>query len=116
MAEGFANLYGSDVMTASSAGLSPTLSVMPETVEVMAELNVDVSRHVPRRYDLLPIVNYDLIVNMAGFRLPGPAPRELIEWQIQDPYKSPVETYRAVRSDLEQRVMRLILDLRRRRP
>ena len=115
MAEGFANLYGSDVLKASSAGLAPTPSVMPETVEVMAELNVDISRHVPSRYDLLTIVNYDLVVNMAGFRLPGPPPKELIEWQIQDPYKSPIDVYRAVRSDLEQRVMRLILDLRRRR-
>jgi len=115
MAEGFANLYGSDVLKASSAGLAPTPSVMPETVEVMAEMNVDISRHVPSRYDLLTIVNYDVVVNMAGFRLPGPAPKELIEWQVQDPYKSRIDVYRAVRSDLEQRVMRLILDLRRRR-
>jgi protein-tyrosine-phosphatase len=116
MAEGFANLYGSDVLKASSAGLAPTPSVMAETVGVMAELNVDISRHVPRRYELLTIANYDLVVNMAGFPLPGPAPRELIEWQVKDPYRSRVDTYRAVRSDLEQRVMRLILDLRRRRP
>jgi protein-tyrosine-phosphatase len=115
MAEGFANLYGSDVLQASSAGLSPTSSVMPETVEVMAEMNVDISRHVPCYYDLLTIGNYDLVVNMAGFRLPGPGPKELIEWQVQDPYRSRIEVYRAVRSDLEQRVMRLILDLRRRR-
>ncbi len=115
MAEGFANLYGSDVLEASSAGLAPTPSVMPETVEVMAELNADISRHVPRRYDLLTITNYDLVVNMAGLRLPGPAPKELIEWHVEDPYRSPLEVYRAVRSDLEHRVMRLILDLRRRR-
>ena len=63
--------------------LAPTPSVMPETVEVMSELNVDISCHVPRRYDLLTIDNYDLVVNMAGFRLPGPAPKELIEWQIR---------------------------------
>lgn len=113
MAEAFANLYGSDVLEASSAGLAPVPSVMPETVEVMAELNADISRHVPRRYDLLTIANYDLVINMAGFRLPGPPPKELIEWQVQDPYRSRIEVYRTVRNDLEQRVMRLILDLRR---
>jgi len=32
---------------------------------------------------------------------------------VVDPIGAPVETYRAVRNDLEQRVMRLILDLRR---
>ena len=51
---------------------------------------------------------------MAGFKLPGPPPRELVEWNVHDPFSSPMETYRATRSDLEQRVMRLILDLRRR--
>ena len=54
------------------------------------------------------MADYDLVINMAGFRLPGPAPKELIEWQVHDPYGSPMEVYRAVRSDLEQRVMRLI--------
>jgi protein-tyrosine-phosphatase len=51
---------------------------------------------------------------MAGFKLPGPAPKELIEWNVNDPYRSPMHVYFEVRDDLEQRVMNLILDLRRR--
>jgi protein-tyrosine-phosphatase len=113
MAEGFANHYGQDILKASSAGLAPTPGVAPHTVLVMEEMNVDVSRHLPRRYDPFEAMEYDIVVNMAGFKLPGPVPKQLIEWQVQDPYGASIDTYRAARNDLEQRVMRLILDLRR---
>jgi arsenate reductase len=114
MAEGFANHYGSDVLRALSAGLAPTQKAPHETVAAMGEMNVDVSRHVPRRYDPFEAVDCDVVVNMAGFKLPGPAPKEVIEWNVRDPYGASIEAYRTVRDDLEQRVMRLILDLRRR--
>jgi len=113
MAEGFANHYGSDVLTASSAGLAPTQKLAPETAAIMLEVNVDISRHVPTRYDPLAVKNYDLVVNMAGFRLPGPAPEASVDWEVTDPYRSAAKVYRAVRDDLEQRVMRLILDFRK---
>jgi arsenate reductase len=113
MAEGFANHYGGDVLVASSAGLAPTQIIPRDTVFAMDEMNVDVSNHVPRQYDPFDAAGYDIVVNMAGFNLPGPAPKEVIVWKVNDPYGSRMDIYRAARNDLEQRVMRLILDLRR---
>jgi protein-tyrosine-phosphatase len=115
MAEGFANRYGSDVLIATSAGLAPTKGVAPETVETMHELGIDVSGHIPARYEPVLVPRYDLVVNMSGYRLPGDAPQELIEWDVEDPYLGPPELYRRVRADLENRVMQLILLLRRRK-
>jgi hypothetical protein len=57
---------------------------------------------------------YDVVVNLSGYKLPGKPPKELIEWNIEDPYRKPVMVYRNVRADLENRVMQLILRLRRR--
>jgi arsenate reductase len=114
MAEGFANHYGSDVLRASSAGLSPVLNIVPETDAAMMDRNVDVSKHVPRPYDPRETGFTDIVVNMAGFRLPGPVPKELIEWDVSDPFGASMTVFRAVRDDLEQRVMNLILNLRRR--
>lgn len=113
MAEGLANHYGSDVLIATSSGLSPVETVVPETVAIMRDINVDVSQHVPMQYDPLSVSYYDIVVNMSGYKLPGPQPKELIEWNIEDPYRRPEEVYLRVRSDLEQRVMQLILKLRR---
>jgi arsenate reductase (thioredoxin) len=114
MAEAFANHYGRDVLIASSAGLSPIPQIPPETVLVMQELNIDASKHIPRRYDPIEAMTYDLVVNMSGFRLPGPPPRNVIEWSVADPFRASLDVYRASRSNLEQRVMRLILNLRKR--
>ena len=114
MAEGFANHYGSDVLIATSAGLSPVQLVAQETVAIMREVNIDISNHKPRWYEAAKVDQYDVVVNMSGYRLPGKAPRELIEWTIEDPYQKPAPVYRRVRADLENKVMQLILKLRRR--
>ena len=113
MAEAFANRYGGDVLTASSAGLTPVEAVVRSTVKAMGEVDIDVSGHKPRLYNPREAAAWDVVVNMAGLNLPGPRPRELVEWQVNDPIGTSMESYRAVRNDLEQRVMRLILDLRR---
>jgi arsenate reductase (thioredoxin) len=113
MAEGFANQYGSDVLRATSAGLAPLQKIPLETVAAMDEISVDVSRHAPRRYDPFEAVDCDLVVNMAGYKLPGPPGKKVVEWQVKDPYRASPDSYRAVRDELEQRVMRLILELRK---
>jgi len=113
MAEAFANHYGSDVVRATSAGLAPIQSVAADTVDVMIEKNIDVSWHMPRRYDPFDAMQYDLVVNMSGYKLPGLPPAEVVEWQVTDPYGAPMELHRGVRDDLEHRVMRLILAFRK---
>jgi arsenate reductase len=113
MAEGFANHYGGDVLIAASAGLSPVPMIAPDTVEAMQEMGVDISKHIPTRYEPMAVSYYDIVVNISGFRLPGKPPKELIEWKVEDPFLQPREVYRRVRSDLENRVMQLILKLRK---
>jgi protein-tyrosine-phosphatase len=112
MAEGFANLYGKDVLRATSAGLAPVPSVVPETVFIMNERSVDISGHVPMPYNPLHVDRYDIVVNMSGYRLPGKPPKQLLEWKVRDPYQQPPDVYRKVRADIETRVMELILRLR----
>lgn len=113
MAEAFANRYGNDVLIATSAGLTPVPSVIPETVAIMNEVDIDISSHIPMHYEPLSVSYYDIVVNMSGFRLPGKPPKELIEWTVQDPFQHTPEVYRKVRSELQNQVMQLILRLRR---
>jgi len=115
MAEALANHYGNDVLQASSSGIAPVTIITRNTVIAMGEMHVDVSRHVPRLYSPRMAAECDIVVNMSGFKLPGPPPKKLIEWQVNDPMGEPIEVFRTVRGDLEHRVMRLILDLRRQR-
>src|SRR5258708_3813812 len=97
MAAAMANHYGSDVLFATSSGLSPVPSIVPETVEIMREINIDVSGHVPSWYQPLAPSPYDIVVNISGMRLPGKPPKELLEWPVDDPYRMSKEVYQQVR-------------------
>jgi protein-tyrosine-phosphatase len=115
MAAALANHYGSDVLVATSSGLSPVPIIVPETVAIMEEINIDVSTHVPSWYQPLAAASdYDVVVNISGLKLPGESPKELLEWKVEDPYRRPREVYVRVRGQLEQLVMQLILRLRKR--
>jgi arsenate reductase len=113
MAEGFANYYGSDVLIASSAGLSPMPRIVQETVDAMAEVGIDISSHIPMWYEPALAARYDMVINMSGYQLPGKQPPELVDWHVVDPFMKPMSTYRKVRDGIENTVMHLIMQLRR---
>jgi len=113
MAEGFAKLYGKDVVIASSSGLAPTEIIVRETIECMRERGVDLTNHFPKRYDPHTTLGMDLIVNMSGFDLPEPVVAPVRNWLVRDPIGQSEEVYRECRDHIERQVMQLILQLRR---
>jgi len=113
MAEGFAKLYGKDVLIASSSGLAPTEIIVRETIECMREKGVDLTNHFPKRYDPHATVSLDLIINMSGYDLPEPTVAEVRNWMVRDPIGQSEEVYRECRDHIERQVMQLILQLRR---
>jgi arsenate reductase (thioredoxin) len=113
MAEGFARRYGSDVIEAASAGLSPAGIVQPLTKKVMEAKNINIDGQHPKSLNSVPVRSFDLIVNISGSRLPTRMPMEVRDWSVEDPIGRPEEVYVAVRDQLEMQVMLLILELRR---
>ena len=111
MAEAFARAYGSDVMDVQSAGVSPATMIAPQTKMVLAEWNLRIDDHFPKSMDIIRQQPFDLVVNMSGIPVVLPGAR-IIEWAVQDPIGQKESLYRAVASQLEGLVMRLILDLR----
>lgn len=113
MAEGFANHYGKDVLEATSSGLAPTQIVARETIETMAEKNIDIAHHYPKKFDPLDAIGADLILNMSGFVLPGKLTVPIEDWKVRDPFGSSMKVYMDSANDVEMKVMNLILRLRR---
>lgn len=113
MAEGFARKYGSDVLEAASAGLSPASIVQPLTKKVMEAKNINIDDQQPKSLDSVPLRTYDLIINMSGMKLPVRVPGEVRTWAVEDPIGEPEEIYVTVREQIEMLVMLLILELRR---
>jgi arsenate reductase len=112
MAEGFARTYGSDILVAQSAGLSPAEIVQPLTMRVMAERNVRVDQQYPKGMEILAREQFDLIVNMSGQKLPVAPDVMVRDWAVRDPVGQKESTYKAVAEQIEGLVMRLILELR----
>jgi arsenate reductase len=115
MAEGFARAYGSDVLTAQSAGLAPALAVAPLTQRVMLEKNIDLCDCFPKEMDQIE-GGVDLIINMSGHDLPGRSNLPVEVWEIRDPIGESEAVFRQVRDEIEQRVQGLIERLRSRKP
>ena len=113
MAQGFAKCYGSDVMHAESAGLSPAAIIQPLTYEVMQEKNVSLDGQFTKDLASVGVSNFQMLVNMSGVKLPSRIPIEVREWKVEDPIGREPEIYRDVRDQVEHLVMRLILELRR---
>ena len=112
MAEGFARKYGADVMEPHSAGLGPAAIVAPLTSKVMLEKNVDMGGHFPKGLEAVGAGPFDLMINMSGQRLPAPQGVTVEEWKVRDPMGLSEEIFRQVANEIEQRVMRLVLQLR----
>lgn len=112
MAEGFARVYGSDVIDPCSAGLGPAAGLPELTIQTMQEKNIDLSAAFPKGVDGIQREGLDLIVNLSGSRLPSVIPTPVEDWNVRDPIGESEAVYRQVRDEIENRVMKLILGLR----
>lgn len=112
MAEGFAKKYGADVLSVESAGLAPAGIIVPETHQAMREKNIALEGQFPKSFHLLNPADFDVIVNMSGSKLPKESATHFETWPVRDPIGLGEDVFRRVRDDIEQRVMRLILEQR----
>jgi arsenate reductase len=111
MAEAFARAYGSDIIEARSAGLSPAFMVAPLTKQVLAERNIPVEDQFPKGLELLEGEKFDVVINLSGHPIPALATRT-DTWPVPDPIGQKESVYRDCAARIEALVMRLILELR----
>lgn len=111
IAEAFARAYGSDIIEARSAGVSPATMIPPQTRQVLAEWNLPSDTHFPKGLEIIRHQPFDLVVNMSGMPVTLPGTR-VVEWAVPDPMGQRDVVHRAVAQQLEGLVMRLILELR----
>ena len=94
---------------ADSAGTRPATHVHPEVVEVMREVGVDLSSAHPQ------LMTVDLAAGAARVVTMGCAEGEcpvvsapVEDWGLPDPAGQPLEAVRAIRDDIDQRVLLLV--------
>jgi arsenate reductase len=102
---------------AASAGTMPAERVHPEVIEVMRELDVELSGRTPRRLTTELAQWADVIVTMGcGDECPYVAGKRYLDWDLPDPRGRPVEEVRATRDEISRRVGDLVRELDQSRP
>jgi protein-tyrosine-phosphatase len=86
--------------------------VHPEVVEVMNELEIDLSGRVPQRLTRELAERADVVVTMGcGDSCPYIPGKRYVDWDLPDPKGQAVDTVRATREEIAERVRALLADL-----
>lgn len=111
MAEGFARTLGAGKATVTSSGLQAS-KVNPTAVEVMSEIGIDISEQTSKPLSDFNPQDYHAVISLCGCGVNLPEPwvlREVFQdWQLDDPAGESIETFRRVRDEIKERVVRLI--------
>ncbi|HEX3392569.1 MAG TPA: arsenate reductase ArsC [Solirubrobacteraceae bacterium] len=100
--------------TALSAGTTPGERVHPEVVEVMRELDIDLSDRRPALLTRELAEQADVVVTMGcGEECPYIPGKRYIDWELPDPKERPLAEVRATREEIARRVAALIAELDR---
>jgi arsenate reductase len=114
MAEGFARTLGNGKVAVTSAGLASS-TIDPLTVQVMAEVGIDISNQSSKALAEFQPENFDVVISLCGCGVNLPEPwllREVFEdWQLDDPEGHGMDTFRRVRDEVRQRVVDLLARL-----
>lgn len=113
MAEAFASRYGSDIADVASAGIAPANSVPDLTKAVMKDKGISLDGQFSKGFEVFQKAQWDIVVNISGRELPPFVQAErFVDWKIDDPMGQRQVVHERVRDEIENLVMRLILELR----
>lgn len=111
IAHGFAKHYGGTAVEARSGGSKPLGHVLPEAIQVMQEVGIDISHHPSQGFDEAWIRDHcDLVVTMGcgDDACPAFIGKPLVDWALPDPKGRSLQEFRAVRDDIQRRVLGLL--------
>lgn len=116
MAEGFFRKYAPSGYSAVSAGTRPAGQINPVAVAAMQEVGIDIGTQKSKIVTDDMIRNAEKAVNMGCMdqaECPLLFLNNPVDWGIEDPKGKDIEKVRAIRDEIERRVIELVKDLKR---
>jgi protein-tyrosine-phosphatase len=112
MAEAFFNALAKGKAVAKSAGDKPAERVNPLAVQAMKEVGIDISGNKPKKVTAEMAEEADVVVLMGCPENACPiTPKEVVDWQIEDPVGKPIGKVREIRDEIRRKVEELLDDL-----
>ncbi|MBA3574973.1 MAG: arsenate reductase ArsC [Nocardioidaceae bacterium] len=95
-----------------SAGSEPADHVNPAAVEVMRELDLDLSKELPKPLTDESVQASDVVITMGcGDACPFYPGKRYLDWDLEDPAGKDVDTVRRIRDDIDGHVRGLLAEL-----
>lgn len=113
MAAGLVTLRSEGRVSVRSAGSAPGEGVNPLVVEAMAELGIDLAEAFPKPLTDEVVRAADVVITMGcGDACPIYPGKRYEDWQLDDPAAAgSLESVRAIRDDVDERVTQLVAEL-----
>ena len=97
---------------ARSAGSTPADQLNPAVVSTMSELGLDLSEAFPKPLTDEVVRAADVVITMGcGDACPLLPGKRYLDWNVPDPAGQPVDRVRAIRDDIERRVLDLLAEV-----
>jgi arsenate reductase len=95
-----------------SAGTQPIDEIHPSVVEAMRERGIDLAGRRPSRLRNETVREADVVITMGcGDECPYYPGKRYEDWELPDPTGRPLEEVRAIRDEIEARVLHLLAHL-----
>jgi protein-tyrosine-phosphatase len=95
-----------------SAGSDPAEEINPAVVEAMAELGIDLREEFPKPLTDEVVRAADAVITMGcGDACPIYPGKRYLDWELEDPAGKDLETVRAIRDEIDERIQALLAEL-----
>ena len=109
MAEAFFNKMTAGAHLGISAGSHPSDNINPNAVKVMAEQGIDISEKKPKSLSQEMVERADKVIIMGcGEDVCPLIPKEIQDWELEDPEGKTIEKVREIRDQIKKKVSKLI--------
>ena len=113
IAEGFANIHGTNILVPFSAGSKASGKINKKAVIVMAEIGYDLTLHESKGLDEFTFSKFDYLITLGcKDECPNIETKFRKEWDIPDPKNMNLEDFCKVRDLIEKSVLSLIDEIR----
>jgi protein-tyrosine-phosphatase len=113
MAEAFFNHLAKGKARAMSAGTNPASIIDPTVVQVMKEVDIDISSNRPKKLTLEILNQADKVITM-GCGAENVCPASFVEtedWGLEDPKGKHIDEVREIRDEIKSRVAEMLKNI-----